>query len=252
MWLVIIGIVVALVWMSERCRRRLLDRESLGRISVKDTVLLVTAHPDDECMFFTPIVVALKRAGIPVHLVCCSNGNADGLGVIREGELEKSAAVMGFDSVHLLDSPLLCDGFFRWKEDDIYDRVKDVVEEVNATVLITFDVKGVSGHPNHCSLFHAMRLFDSICTVYVLQSAVFKYVSFLGVIHEWVWWSTSLVNAASVDGGFVVVAVSWMDYWRVGVRAMQCHQSQMVWFRYLYLLFSRHMHVSRMQLLVNR
>lgn len=36
--------------------------------------LIVTAHPDDECMFFLPTVVNLLERGIPVYLLCCSTG----------------------------------------------------------------------------------------------------------------------------------------------------------------------------------
>jgi len=38
-------------------------------------VLLVTAHPDDETMFFAPTVQALKAAGAYVSLLCLSNGS---------------------------------------------------------------------------------------------------------------------------------------------------------------------------------
>lgn len=38
-------------------------------------VLVVTAHPDDECMFFGPTIVALsKRDECCVYLLCLSNG----------------------------------------------------------------------------------------------------------------------------------------------------------------------------------
>lgn len=38
-------------------------------------VLLVTAHPDDECMFFGPTLVNIIREGIDVYLLCLSNGS---------------------------------------------------------------------------------------------------------------------------------------------------------------------------------
>lgn len=38
-------------------------------------VLLVTAHPDDECMFFGPTLIALKkRKNCRIFVVCLSNG----------------------------------------------------------------------------------------------------------------------------------------------------------------------------------
>lgn len=38
-------------------------------------VLIVTAHPDDECMFFGPTILSLlKRPTCRVYLLCLSNG----------------------------------------------------------------------------------------------------------------------------------------------------------------------------------
>lgn len=38
-------------------------------------VLIVTAHPDDECMFFGPTILSLaKRPNCTVYLLCLSNG----------------------------------------------------------------------------------------------------------------------------------------------------------------------------------
>lgn len=37
-------------------------------------VLLVTAHPDDEAMFFAPTVLGLGRAGARAAVLCCSAG----------------------------------------------------------------------------------------------------------------------------------------------------------------------------------
>lgn len=36
--------------------------------------LLVTAHPDDECMFFAPTVLNLVESNVDVHLLCLSTG----------------------------------------------------------------------------------------------------------------------------------------------------------------------------------
>jgi N-acetylglucosaminylphosphatidylinositol deacetylase len=69
--------------------------------------LLVTAHPDDECMFFSPAILHLRRLGVEVVILCLSRGNFDGLGETREKELLKSASVLGVPetSVRVLDDP---------------------------------------------------------------------------------------------------------------------------------------------------
>lgn len=38
-------------------------------------VLLVTAHPDDEAMFFGPTILGLLAAGADLYLLCLSSGN---------------------------------------------------------------------------------------------------------------------------------------------------------------------------------
>ena len=39
-------------------------------------VLLVTAHPDDEVIFFASTVTALHSSGLEVYLLCLTNGSA--------------------------------------------------------------------------------------------------------------------------------------------------------------------------------
>ena len=63
-------------------------------------VLLLTAHPDDECMFFAPTILALSEALQPpskLYSLCLSVGNADGLGDVRRRELEGSLDVLGIE-----------------------------------------------------------------------------------------------------------------------------------------------------------
>jgi len=52
-------------------------------------ILYIIAHPDDEAMFFQPSIVTLRDKN-KLFLLCLSNGNAEGLGRIREKELERS------------------------------------------------------------------------------------------------------------------------------------------------------------------
>lgn len=48
---------------------------SAGRFSPSsDRVLLVVAHPDDESMFFAPLLLSLRRAEVPVFVLCLSTG----------------------------------------------------------------------------------------------------------------------------------------------------------------------------------
>ena len=57
--------------------------------------LLVTAHPDDEAMFFAPTILGLNKKDVSLFHVCLSNGNADGLGSSRKEELGYSLDILG-------------------------------------------------------------------------------------------------------------------------------------------------------------
>lgn len=74
-----------------------------------EKVLIVTAHPDDEVMFFAPTVLALTSLGVQVHALCLSIGNAENLGGIRQQELFASYAALGVpsDQVQSIDDPLV-------------------------------------------------------------------------------------------------------------------------------------------------
>ena len=80
-----------------------------------ERVLLLTAHPDDECFFFGPTLLAFREQGTPVYSLCVSNGgtrllppgacltpfqsgNYDGMGVQREHELQDSLSALGIPS----------------------------------------------------------------------------------------------------------------------------------------------------------
>lgn len=70
-------LAVLLAWLSARGRRGACGGCGLERLG---HVLLVTAHPDDECMFFAPTLLSLRRAREQrrredqVFLLCLSEG----------------------------------------------------------------------------------------------------------------------------------------------------------------------------------
>lgn len=80
-------------------------------------ILLLTAHPDDECMFFAPTLLGIsswanslegeKSTTTNLHSLCLSVGNADALGNVRRDELSKSLDVLGIDENRrqLIDVP---------------------------------------------------------------------------------------------------------------------------------------------------
>eukprot|EP00061_Rhincodon_typus_P012866 g38878.t1 len=74
------GLLSALIYTYYLCIRNIYRKSGgVGRdppISVKEkagaAALLVTAHPDDECMFFAPALLRLTGRRLSVHLLCLS------------------------------------------------------------------------------------------------------------------------------------------------------------------------------------
>ena len=60
-------------------------------------------------MFFLPTIMDLRRKN-NLYLLCLSNGNADGLGRVREKELKESAKHLGFQEYEVVNDPALQDG----------------------------------------------------------------------------------------------------------------------------------------------
>ena len=82
---------------------------STTELAIKSqNILLVTAHPDDEAMFFAPTILSLStKHSLGLFHLCLSTGNADGLGVLRKTELSNSLDVLGIhsDKRQIFDHP---------------------------------------------------------------------------------------------------------------------------------------------------
>ncbi|XP_065502907.1 N-acetylglucosaminyl-phosphatidylinositol de-N-acetylase isoform X2 [Caloenas nicobarica] len=126
--------------------------------------LLVTAHPDDEAMFFAPTVLGLGRAGARPAVLCCSAGNYYNQGEIRKKELEQSCFLLGIPAsdVTVIDHRDLPDNpAVEWDTQLLAAFVLEHIEANNINLVITFDAGGVSGHANHISLYTALRSLHS-------------------------------------------------------------------------------------------
>lgn len=118
--------------------------------------LLVFAHPDDESMFFSPTIIALKYQGVTMHVLCLSDGNYDGFGSVRRQELLAACGVLGIAPHHInvVDHPELQDGPQNaWPPKLIASMIAREAEAQKADMIITFDAKGVSGHSNHVAVW---------------------------------------------------------------------------------------------------
>lgn len=106
------------------------DREINLFYGETSSILLVTAHPDDEAIFFVPSFETLSLPENRNYLLSISNGNADGKGRIREKELEKSCESLHIEHHHVVHDPKLQDGYENvWDPDLIAHHVINYVKE---------------------------------------------------------------------------------------------------------------------------
>ncbi|KAM4700267.1 N-acetylglucosaminyl-phosphatidylinositol de-N-acetylase [Discoglossus pictus] len=243
---VLVGAAALLWFLCCRWRDVVSDRSSLlGREAAHP--LLLIAHPDDECMFFAPTIVGLLRGQHPLSVLCCSTGNYYNQGEIRKKELIQSCAAFGIppSKVTLIDHRDLPDNpQVEWDSNLLSTLILDHIKDTNIDLVITFDEDGVSGHPNHISLYktirhlYCTRRLPEGCSVLMLESvSIFrKYLSVLDLPISWLW---------PQDGLFILSG----EENKQAKEAMACHTSQLLWFRYLYLLFSRYMIINSLSYL---
>ncbi|XP_032072217.1 N-acetylglucosaminyl-phosphatidylinositol de-N-acetylase [Thamnophis elegans] len=222
------------------------EASAMVRRDVQATrVLFVTAHPDDEAMFFAPTILALKPASL--WLLCGSTGNYYQQGEIRKAELIESCEVLGIppSNVTVLDHRKLPDHpSAEWDVPLLTELILSHIETHHIDLVVTFDARGVSGHPNHRSVYaavrslHSQRKVPEDCRFLVLETVnVFrKYISI---------WDAPLSGYQNPD---VLVTATEREA-ELAQRAMRCHHSQLLWFRRLYVRFSRYMVINSLRFL---
>lgn len=212
-------------------------------------------------------------------------GNADGLGEIRKKELLDSGRILGLrspDDVFILDSPSFPDSMttswdsnavatilasaFSSRQSKIHSLKGESLKDApiaTIDVLLTFDSHGVSGHPNHVSLYYGAREWLSSlmegksgwkCPVelYTLTSTSLwrKYSSVLDAP------LTMLLGAlgAAAENGKEQIKVKAPqrllfvnDVWQLKcaqTAMVKGHKSQMRWFRWGWIALGRYMMVN--------
>lgn len=257
------------------------------------SVVLLTAHPDDEAMFFGPTIHKLLRENNTVSLLCFSTGDNDGIGHIRTKELFESlnyftktttanvtVEAEGDDEIteksiditnklrllDIIDEPKLFPDSMtvEWDTKEVQSKIlevlreKEVLRENSGPVnILTFDSYGISGHINHKALYTAANALvhdpdlETKLNLWVLKSVPIyrKYLYVVDAAIQLFLKSNNLlpsVNALeSISTTESVVIVSeTKDYSDTYAAMSKAYKSQMKWFRYLWMVFSRYMVVN--------
>ena len=124
----------------------------------RPSLVAIFAHPDDEA--FGPAgTIAKYSKDYDVYLICATSGEAGenflddatrSIGEIREEELRSSAKLLGVKKVHFLnyEDGGLCNN----KYHDIADKVKNILDTIQPEILLTYELRGVSGHLDHVAM----------------------------------------------------------------------------------------------------
>ncbi|KAF5349661.1 hypothetical protein D9756_008965 [Leucocoprinus leucothites] len=247
--------------------------------SAQPRILLLTAHPDDECLFFGPTLLSLEKTDAMIFALSLSTGNADGLGAVRIEEFHKSYETLGVPAERrwIVDHPGLQDNITeKWNPRIISQELMPYITSNDIAIVLTFDYAGISSHPNHISLPYGVA--HLIQTLYALDKPtprlytlttvpIFaKYTSILAplvtkfdfLVAQALTWlrvfagkenimdsAISLANqATTLNARTSPVFVSGISEYFRALQAMRKHESQLLWFRWLYVTFSHYMWVN--------
>lgn len=213
-FIVINALLFHLIHRNDKSKKRF--RRSTKLPENVSRVLLVTAHPDDECMFFGPTLVALKKEEIVESSFCvCQEvsskipssrdsasflwfdeslpGDFGKLGHVRKDELWNSCDVFHIkpQDITLMNCTLLPDDpSVEWKVGLLSQLILDHIEMLDIDLLLTFDKDGVSQHKNHQAIYYATAalclsgLIPSTCRILILETVnvIRKYLSLFDVV----------------------------------------------------------------------
>ncbi|KAK2581921.1 hypothetical protein KPH14_002376 [Odynerus spinipes] len=204
-------------------------------------VLLVTAHPDDEAMFFGPLIYWVTRSKISnIYLLCFSSGGDKQ----RKEELWNCAKVLGIPEANvtiIMSTELPDSQSVRWPIDVLAENILHYIESYKINAVITFDKHGVSKHKNHISLYFAIaalcieKKVPSYCKLYVLES--------VNIIRKYVQLFDLPISLLSTSYWYLVT----YEQRQIIRNAMKAHKSQYVWFRKIYMIFSRYTFINTLQ-----
>lgn len=212
------------------------------------SVNLIVAHPDDETMFFSPTLLQLHvnyPPSVPLRVICLTNGDADGLGAVREQELRLSLQLL----LPARNTSVIVEGFedgmgVEWDTQQVVATINRHVSDASP-LLLTFDEHGVSGHINHVSCNTAVSALveqreqpeQRFTALYLNSKRYFppKYGSFVVDL------------ARIITGRQPPVFMSTFPQYLLSLAAMcNAHASQMVWFRWGWWLASRFVFVNEL------
>jgi LmbE family N-acetylglucosaminyl deacetylase len=130
-------------------------RAIASRIDSARSILVITAHPDDEILIAPLLANRCLRGGASCSILVMTTGNAAGLGEIRAGEMTRSAALLNLRLTQWTYSDVLNDAGAVWAAEagdraTLIRRIGDVIATEHPDLILTLDPRhGTTCHPAH-------------------------------------------------------------------------------------------------------
>lgn len=247
--------------------------------------VLIIAHPDDESMFFVPTLRALKNEA--VWIVCLTTGDYEGLGKIRAKEMLRAGQLLNAEKVLVCDESSLKDHpTKRWDIAEVQDQIQTTLRtamsstaNISSTskswsrlILITFDQYGVSGHINHIDTYLGVcsvarqgifavpgetsstsknenNIPVEVWSLVTERNMLAKYIPILSWLLLFLSFFRTMQtpHANFPDSKSTQIILHRLQEPRLNWKAMTTHQSQFVWYRRLFVVFSCYTYVNKLQ-----
>lgn len=113
---------------------------------MKQKAIIIVAHPDDEALFFSSI---LDHRTLEKHVICITDGNADGRGAERDHEFKKCMEFFNVESFEKFNLPDRYDEGLdqSFLEEKLKQSFENYLEK--DSLIFTHGPFGDYGHPHH-------------------------------------------------------------------------------------------------------
>lgn len=203
-------------------------------------VLLSFAHPDDETFSVAGTVTKLVKSGHKVSLITATYGqmglsadikvdSPEHLGQIRKKEMEEAAKITGISKIHYFG---LMDGeLYKSKITTLADKILPVMMDEEPDIVITFEKKGGSNHPDHIRMSYAtthafkeyMKSSKKHVRLYHTVTPRSYYVQYEKAGLET---NTGFGQAKGVYDSHITTTVDISDVFELKLNALNCHRTQ--------------------------
>ncbi|CCI49896.1 unnamed protein product [Albugo candida] len=172
------------------------------------------------------------------------------MGRIRIKELESVGRFLGLPSENLviINDPQLEDGMHvSWDPQHIANIIQRQFDGGNTfQAIFTFDEFGVSAHPNHIAVYRGVRLalekFDSAKVFGFALKSTNLARKYIGVLDVAILRIQQILSTKKSGLSDELAMFTWRPWWNYQLMAI--HASQFVWYRRLFVIFSRYTYLN--------